>query len=125
MAARGAVAKEQITNQILSQFEGAFKYDKEIRIPVMENGETIQIKVTLTAAKTNVERGGDTALPGDTVSTVAPTSTPSALAEPTTEEKERVSNLLSKLGLQLKRRWEHGSFDAIFRMEITKRSLVL
>ena len=100
MAARGAVAKEQITNQILSQFEGAFKYDKEIRIPVMENGETIQIKVTLTAAKTNVERGGDTALPGDTVSAVAPTSAPSALAEPTTEEKERVSNLLSKLGLQ-------------------------
>lgn len=100
MAARGAVAKEQITNQILSQFEGAFKYDKEIRIPVMENGETIQIKVTLTAAKTNVERGGDTAMPGDTVSAVVPTSTPSALAEPTTEEKERVSNLLSKLGLQ-------------------------
>ena len=100
MAARGAVAKEQITNQILSQFEGAFKYDKEIRIPVMENGETIQIKVTLTAAKTNVERGGDTALPGDTVSAVATTSTPSALAEPTAEEKERVSNLLSKLGLQ-------------------------
>ena len=98
--AKGSVSKEQITAKILETFPGAFKYDKELRIPMMEDGNEVQIKVALTCAKTNVERGGDTALPGGTVSTVVPTSAPSALAEPTAEEKERVSNLLSKLGLQ-------------------------
>lgn len=100
MAAKGSVSKEQITAKILETFPGAFQYDKELRIPMVEDGSEIQIKVALTCAKVNVERGGDTALPGDTVSTVAPTSTPSELAEPTAEEKERVSDLLSKLGLQ-------------------------
>ena len=100
MAAKGAVSKEKIIAKILETFPGAFQYDKELRIPMMEDGTEVQIKVALTCAKVNVERGGDTALPGDTVSTVAPTPTPSALVEPTAEEKERVSDLLSKLGLQ-------------------------
>ena len=100
MAAKGSVSKEQITAKILETFPGAFQYDKELRIPMMEDGSEIQIKVALTCAKVNVERGGDTALPGDSVSAVASTPTPSALTEPTAEEKERVSDLLSKLGLQ-------------------------
>lgn len=103
--ARGAVSKETITNQILATFPGAFKYDKEIRIPIMEDGETIQIKVTLTAAKTNVEAGGDTAVPGyrpveqnntGTVSNVAAGREP---IQPTAEEKQNVANLMSLLGL--------------------------
>lgn len=98
--ARGSILKEQITNKILETFPDSFVFDKVIIIPGVENSENLQIKVTLTCAKVNVERGGDTAMPGDTVSAVAPTSTPSALTEPTKEEKERVSNLLSKLGLQ-------------------------
>lgn len=98
--ARGSILKEQITNKILETFPGSFVFDKVLIIPGIENSENLQIKVALTCAKVNVERGGDTALPGDTVSAVAPTSTPSALVEPTAEEKERVSDLLSKLGLQ-------------------------
>lgn len=98
--ARGSVLKEQITNKILETFPGSFVFDKVLIIPGIENSENLQIKVALTCAKVNVERGGDTALPGDTASAVAPTPTPSALAEPTVEEKERVSDLLSKLGLQ-------------------------
>lgn len=106
MAARGAVAKEQITNQILSQFEGAFKYDKEIRIPVVENGETIQIKVTLTAAKTNVAVGGDTALPGEPVLVPgggfdemagAVSETKNEPVAPTQEEKDNVAKLVASL----------------------------
>lgn len=104
--ARGAVSKETITNQILAVFPGSFKYDKEIRIPIMEDGETIQIKVTLTAAKTNVEAGGDTAVPGyrpveqsntGTVSNVAAVSREPI--QPTAEEKQNVANLMSLLGL--------------------------
>lgn len=98
--ARGSILKEQITNKILETFPDSFVFDKVIIIPGVENSENLQIKVALTCAKVNVERGGDTAMPGDTVSTVASTPTPSALTEPTTEEKERVSDLLSKLGLQ-------------------------
>lgn len=102
--ARGSLAKEQVANQILSNFSGAFKHEKEIRIPIMENGELIQIKCVLTAAKVNVEAGSDTAVPG-TVTPVAqkPTMTlekneSKTLVEPTAEEKAKVSKFLNMLG---------------------------
>lgn len=106
MAARGSIAKEEITNKILTQFPGSFKFDKEIRIPVMENGEQVQIKITLTAAKVNVEVGVDTAIPGEdlikgmtqAVEGQAANSTTMSI-EPTAEEKESVRILLSKLNL--------------------------
>lgn len=98
--ARGAASKEVVMNKIISTFDGAFKYDKEIRIPMMENGEVIQIKVTLTAAKTNVEPGGENIVPGAT-KTVAATATPKTElpSEPTEEEKKNVASLIEKLGL--------------------------
>lgn len=102
--ARGSLAKEQITNQILSNFSGAFKHEKEIRIPVMENGELIQIKCVLTAAKVNVEAGSDTAVPGTSTPVAQkPTATleknePKTLVEPTAEEKANVSKFLNMLG---------------------------
>ena len=107
--ARGAVSKEEVMNKILSTFEGSFRYDKEVRVPMMENGELIQIKITLTAAKTNVEPGGDTAMPGAVKSKVTSTSASAAsnigsasshfMNEPTEEEKKNVAELISKLGL--------------------------
>lgn len=102
MAARGAIAKEQITQQILEAFAGSFKYDKEIRIPIMENGEQIQIKVTLTAAKTNVEGGSDTALPGEVATptaTAKPLKENTVVAEVTEEEKQNVMKAMAALGL--------------------------
>ena len=107
MAAKGAIAKEEVMNKILMTFPGAFKYEKEIRIPMMENGEPLQIKVTLTAAKNMVDAGGDVTMPGVALSTKTPTYTHPAdvqggfpsLAEPTEEEKKNVINLLDMLGL--------------------------
>lgn len=103
--ARGAAAKEEIVNRLLSTFEGAFKFDKEIRIPMMENGEEVQIKVTLTCAKVNVDRGSDAALPGvlqtkdkSTVGSIS-NATDSSLIEPTAEEKANVKALMERLGL--------------------------
>lgn len=100
--ARGAQSKEAIMTKILETFEGAFKYDKEIRIPMNEEGELVQIKVTLTCAKTNVENGDDTALPGakiaETVGSTPATSGP-IMNEPTPEEKANISSLLESLGL--------------------------
>lgn len=51
MAAKGAIAKEQITKKILETFPNSFIYDKLIRIPFNEDGNQVEIKVTLTAAK--------------------------------------------------------------------------
>ena len=111
MAARGAEAKEKVMQNILATFPGAFKYDKEIRIPMMENGEELQIKVTLTAAKNMVVAGGDTAIPGAKAMEVASQNTAQTYAnignplvgyepaEPTAEEKKNVSDLLTLLGL--------------------------
>jgi hypothetical protein len=101
MAVKGAAAKAEITSKILAAFPGSFQYDKEIRVPVMENGEEVQIKVVLTAAKVNVANGADTALPGDFPAPVNAPVTPekSGPIEPTAEEKANVSALLRKLGL--------------------------
>ena len=105
MAARGAESKEKVAEIILQTFPAAFKYEKEIRVPMMENGELIQIKVTLTAAKTNVDVGEDTALPGADAIDLAKTAAPAELKqdavyiEPTAEEKENVKSFLGMLGL--------------------------
>jgi hypothetical protein len=104
--ARGSSSKTVITNKILETFDGAFLYNdgKEIRIPILEDGEIVQIKVTLTCAKTNVEPDGDNVLPGAVVvessgAEVASQPTSSRVIEPLDEEKENVRKLLERLNL--------------------------
>ena len=105
MAAKGAIAKEEVLQKILEAFPGSFKYDKEIRVPMVENGEPLQIKITLTAAKNMVGEGADVALPGETSNSFTASPAPAQLkqnatiVEPTEEEKERVKNLVGLLGL--------------------------
>ena len=99
MAARGSVVKEQVAQKILETFPGAFAYEKEIRVPMTENGELIQIKVTLTAAQTNVE-GGDVVMSAATVASTPVEAKPVAtVIEPSAEEKKTVADLMAKLGL--------------------------
>ena len=94
--ARGAEAKQTITDKILQTFEGSFIYGKEIRVPLQENGERVEIKVTLTCAKENV--GGDSAFaePQSETSQSAQASVPAA---PTEQEKANIADLMSRLGL--------------------------
>ena len=92
MAARGSESKNIITAKLLETFAGSFIYDKNIIIPMVENGDSLQIKIALTCAKTNVESGMDTAIPGATTAT---TVTPKVMdthgvAEVTEEEKQNV-----------------------------------
>lgn len=98
--ARGSESKQIITNKILETFAGSFLYNdgKEIRIPIVENGETIQIKVALTAAKVNVESGDDVALPfaGGTDPNAAPKAEKQAI---TAEEKREVDDFIRTLNL--------------------------
>lgn len=105
MAAKGAVSKDVITKKILDTFAGSFIHEKEIRIPMIEDGAEVQIKVVLTCAKTNVNPGDDVALPGENtgspvVGTAAmPASAAPQIVEPTEEEKKNLSNLLVALGM--------------------------
>ena len=92
--AKGSVAKIEITKKLLETFEGSFLYnnDKEIRIPFEENGERIEIKVTLTCAKENVGCG-NAAIETPVAQTTAP------VTEPTQEELDNIANLLNSLNL--------------------------
>ena len=104
--ARGAESKAKIETKILSTFEGSFKHEKEIRIPIEENGDIVQIKVVLTCAKTNVESGSDVAIPQKKAETkVSDTSSQFGGAvdgkptELTEQEKQRTADLVARLGL--------------------------
>ena len=100
--ARGQEEKLIVINKIKEVFPEAFEYNKTIRIPIGD----VQIKVALTAAKDNVEPGGDAAVPGvkATKATIAEGAEPvfedvSATIEPSQSELDAVSNLMSQLGL--------------------------
>ena len=100
--ARGQEEKLIVINKIKEVFPEAFEYDKTIRIPIGD----IQIRAALTAAKDNVEPGGDTAVPGvkATKVTIAEGAEPvfeeaSAIVKPSEEELNAVSNLMTSLGL--------------------------
>ena len=100
--ARGQEEKLIVINKIKEVFPEAFEYDKTIRIPIGD----VQIKVALTAAKDNVEPGGDAAVPGvkATKVTITEGAEPvfedvSAAVEPSAEELNAVNNLMESLGL--------------------------
>ena len=102
--AKGAVSKATIEAKLLEVFEGAFKWDKEIRIPMVEDGTEIQIKITMTCAKTNVEPGSDVAVPGVVKATTSasfpePVQKETVKIEATEEEKAKVLDLMSQLNL--------------------------
>ena len=101
--AKGAESKTKIQKQILEAFPGSFLYNdgKEIRVPMVEGGEQVQIKIALTCAKENVEIGADNAIPGDfpAPKMTAPTPVNTAPVQPSTEEKQKVADLLKSLGL--------------------------
>ena len=104
MALKGTILKKEITDKILETFPGSFLYNdgKEIRIPGMEEGQLIQVKVALTCAKTNVEQNGENAIPGEVVSTSQTQSIDNisqVRVEPSQEEKDNVKKLMASLGL--------------------------
>lgn len=101
--AKGAEAKQIVTKKILETFPAAFLYNdgKEIRVPIMEQGVEVQIKIALTCAKENVTMGADIATPGDFP---PPTNTPvtpvrTEPVAPSDQEKKAVGDLLRSLGL--------------------------
>ena len=102
MASKGAEEKQMVIDKIKEVFPEAFEYDKAIRIPI----GNVQIKVVLTCAKDNVKPSGDIAVSGvkATKVTITEGAEPifedvSAVVEPSAEELNAVSNLMTQLGL--------------------------
>ena len=107
--ARGTESKSYITKKILETFEGSFLYNdgKEIRIPLKEDGEIVQIKVTLTCAKTNVSAEDSTpaefkaAPASDNELNFEDTPAPSpAEINTTPEERANIARLVEKFNIR-------------------------
>ena len=99
MSARVSILKKEVAEKILAAFPGnsfLFNDGKEIRINGMEDGQNLQIKVTLTCAKVAVEGGSEVTSSGE-VKVTGPA--PQIPEEPTAEEKERLATLLEQLNL--------------------------
>lgn len=99
MAARGTESKTVVFNKLQEVFPNAFWEDpnKILRIPLVENGSSIEIKVTLTAAKNILGDGGvPSAFDTSTSDKPAAEPAPAPLSE---EEKENVAKMLAALNL--------------------------
>ena len=103
MAAKGSIVKAETFKTIMDMFPGSFMYNdgKELRINCIEDGNLVQLKLTLTAAKEPIEAGGDIAVPGieKWSGAIQELSNAAVNKEPTEEEKNIVNDLISKLGL--------------------------
>lgn len=97
--AKGSQSKEIITKKILETFQGSFQYEKEIRIPLEEDGCPIQLKCVLTCAKVNVEPNGETVLPGENIINNTTIKNDKINTEISQEEKDNVKNLMQMLNL--------------------------
>lgn len=97
--ARGATSKSYIFNKLLETFPGSFMQDDKIlRIPLEEDGSTVEIKVSLTAAKDIL--GGEVTST-QTFDWETPTAEPNiiAAAQPSEDEKARIAKMMAALGM--------------------------
>ena len=102
--ARGNIAKEAVEKKIQAAFGADYIgiYDKKIYIWAQENGERLQIAISLTCPKTPVAvstapvvRGDRMDFESDTV--IVPTE--SANVEVSEEERQTIADLMARLGL--------------------------
>lgn len=93
MAAKGTLAKSQILQKIKEIYPDAFEMGKDLRIPLEENGEQVEIKISMTCAKDLMA-----ATPAQGESNEDQKKTEVAFADVTQTQKEDVSNMLKALG---------------------------
>ena len=103
--AKGAIGKQNVTNKIKEAFGADFigEYDKKIYVWTTENGERIQIALSLTCPKVPVAISdnpttGDFNFEDDAPNVVVAAGAYQP-AEITKEERERVNDLMKRLGL--------------------------
>ena len=103
--AKGAVGKQNVTNKIAEAFGADYigEVDKKLYVWTVENGERIQIAITLTCPKVQVESG---AAPVPVVESgggfdwdaapVKPTAPPQEIS---VDEQKNIADLMAQLGL--------------------------
>ena len=103
--ARGAIGKQNVINKIKQAFGADFigEYDKKLYVWTTENGERIQIALSLTCPKVPVAISdnpttGDFNFEDDAPNVVVAAGAYQP-AEITKEERERVNDLMKRLGL--------------------------
>ena len=103
--AKGTIGKQNVINKIKQAFGADFigEYDKKIYVWTTENGERIQIALSLTCPKTPVSISdnpttGDFNFEDDAPNVVVAAGAYQP-AEITKEERERVNDLMKRLGL--------------------------
>ena len=103
--AKGAIGKQNVINKIKQAFGADFigEYDKKIYVWTTENGERIQIALSLTCPKVPVAISdnpttGDFNFEDDAPNVVVAAGAYQP-AEITKEERERVNDLMKRLGL--------------------------
>ena len=103
MATKGSIAKQKIINKLAEVFGADFigEYDRKIYLWSEENGERIQIAVTLTCPKNPVGQvsSNSTELNFENMGEAKASPTNFQPAEMTEDERENVRKLMEKLGL--------------------------
>lgn len=103
--AKGTIGKQNVINKIKQAFGADFigEYDKKLYVWATENGERIQIALSLTCPKVPVAISdnpttGDFNFEDDAPNVVVAAGAYQP-AEITKEERERVNDLMKRLGL--------------------------
>lgn len=105
MAIKGAVAKEKIAKKIAEIFGPNFigEFDKKLYVWSEENGEKVQVAITMTCPKNPVGEINFKAEIGNSLNfedmSAAPVFKSTEPAEITDQERENIANLMAKLGL--------------------------
>lgn len=103
--ARGNLAKENIAKKIAQTFGADFigEFDKKLYIWSEENGEKIQIAITMTCPKNPVGDINFSAEPGNSLNfedmSAGPVIGSNDSVEITEDEKRNIAELMSRLGL--------------------------
>lgn len=91
--AKGAVSKAKVLDVMKLIFPQMFSVDgKEYRIPLIEDGQEIELKVALTCAKDNIGGGGGSDSTG-------PVQYAEADLKITDEEKQEIFEIMKQWGL--------------------------
>lgn len=103
--ARGSIAKTNAAKIIANAFGSDFvgEFDKKLYINVDENGEKVQIAISMTCPKTPIGNINYNAEPGDSLNfedmSSAAIAIPQESVEITEDEKKNIADLMARLGL--------------------------
>ena len=106
--AKGQQAKNNVAQKIREIFGADFigEYDKKIYVWTQENGEKVQVAISLTCPKTPISVSAGTPVPNfsdgmdfENMGTTTAEPTVFVPAEITEKEKENIAELMARLGL--------------------------